>query len=184
MIKWSRVRLVFSILTAEGLWSTLKERVQVATIQQRPRMPSQSSRESDRGGRLFDYAGSAHVHSTYSDGTGTVAQIARAAREAGTDFILLTDHHSLQARANGEEGWHEGGGVLIAVGTELTTDTGHLLAFDVPEELLPVSLSASEAMSAIEHCGGYGYIALPCDLKDHWRDFKFVLLGSDWKSLT
>src|SRR5437660_874593 len=33
-----------------------------------------------------------HVHSTHSDGTGTVAQIARAAQRAGVDVVLLTDH--------------------------------------------------------------------------------------------
>ena len=34
--------------------------------------------------------GVVHLHSTYSDGTGTVKQIARAARRARADVVLLT----------------------------------------------------------------------------------------------
>ena len=48
-----------------------------------------------------------HLHSTYSDGTGTVRQIARAGRRAGADVVLLTDHDTLAAKRNGEEGWYD-----------------------------------------------------------------------------
>ena len=47
----------------------------------------------------------AHVHSTYSDGTATVAELVQTAQEAGADCLLLTDHDTLEARRRGEEGW-------------------------------------------------------------------------------
>ena len=125
--------------------------------------------------RRYDYAGALHIHSTYSDGIGTVAEIAEAANAAGLDFLLLCDHSNLDAHGNGEDGWH--GRTLVLVGTEVTTDAGHLLALDVPQSFLPAPAAAAEAQRAIQDSGGFGYIALPCDLKDHWRDFAHPARG-------
>ena len=33
-----------------------------------------------------------HMHTTYSDGTGTHAELAQAAIQAGLDAIIVTDH--------------------------------------------------------------------------------------------
>ena len=175
MLRWSRVRLYLSILTCEGLFATLRERVQYA-----PPQPRRSSAE-ERGGatlampRFYDYAGALHIHSTYSDGAGTVKEIAEAANRAGLDFLVLCDHSSLQARTDGQDGWR--GRTLVLIGTEITTDTGHLLALGVPESFLPAPHDAEAAQSAIQQSGGLGFVALPCDLKDHWRDFSRMQAG-------
>ena len=169
MLKWSRVRLYFSILTCEGLFATLRERVQYAPPP--PAKPGTVGRGGQTLGvpRFYDYAGAMHIHSTYSDGAGTVGEIAQAANCAGLDFLVLCDHSSLQAKTDGEDGWR--GRTLILIGTEVTTDKGHLLALDVPESFLPASGDAIAAQKAIQQSGGIGFVALPCDLKDHWRDF-------------
>lgn len=39
------------------------------------------------------YRGDLHMHTTCSDGNGTIAQLASAYREMGLDFICITDHH-------------------------------------------------------------------------------------------
>ncbi|MEA2421842.1 MAG: hypothetical protein QOF55_941 [Thermoleophilaceae bacterium] len=65
---------------------------------------------------LHDLACVVHLHSTHSDGTGTVAQIVSAGQRAGVDVVILTDHNT-RAGA-GEEGWH--GTVLLLVGEEDT----------------------------------------------------------------
>ena len=167
MLKWSRVRLYLSILSCEGLFATLRERVQYA--------PPPAARPDTRGGmtlgvpRFYDSAGALHIHSTYSDGAGTVGEIGEAANRAGLDFLVLCDHSSLQARTDGQNGWR--GRTLVLIGTEVTTDTGHLLALDVPDEFLPAPHEAVAAQQAITRSGGVGFVALPCDLKDHWRDF-------------
>ena len=169
MLKWSRVRLYLSILSCEGMFATWRERIQFAPA------PKLRLEETGRGGqtlalpRFYDYAGALHIHSTYSDGAGTVAQIAEAANQAGLDFLVLCDHSSLQARVDGQDGWR--GRTLVLIGTEVTTDTGHLLALDVPDSFLPASGDAVEAQKSILGSGGLGFVALPCDLKDHWRDF-------------
>src|SRR5215216_6946808 len=78
---------------------------------------------------MHDLACVVHLHSLYSDGTGTVPEIARAAQRARADVVLLTDHDTLEARQRGEEGWYEGrrrvaegrrGDVLMLVGSEVS----------------------------------------------------------------
>lgn len=166
--KWSRVRLILSVLTCEGLFETLRERVQYAPPVRQP-ASTQEGAQTLSLPRHYDYAGALHIHSTYSDGRGTVAQIAEAANKAGLDFILLSDHESLAARQNHEDGWR--GRTLILVGTEIATDTGHLLALNVPDSFMPAPYQGDAAQRAILNSGGVGFIALPCDMKDHWRDF-------------
>jgi hypothetical protein len=175
VLKWSRVRLYLSILTCEGLFATLRERIQYAPPP--PEKPVVSGRGGQSLGvpRFYDYAGALHIHSTYSDGAGTVGQIAQAANQAGLDFLVLCDHSSLQARADGQDGWR--GRTLILIGTEVTTDTGHLLALAVPDSYLPAPHEAVAAQRAIQQSGGLGFVALPCDLKDHWRDFSLLQDG-------
>jgi hypothetical protein len=170
-MKWSRVQLVLSILTAAGLWRTARERIAFARAADDVCPRDDESPRSTALPSQYDVAGALHVHSTYSDGTGTVAQIAHAAAAAGVDFVLLTDHSTLAATTNKEDGWHENGKVLIVVGTEISTDTGHLLLLDLPEDFDVAPSSATDLMRDAIARGGFGYIALPCDLKDHWRDF-------------
>ena len=54
--------------------------------------------------RLLDRAdlrGDLHMHSTETDGKDTVAAMAEAAREAGLEYIAITDHSQALAMANG-----------------------------------------------------------------------------------
>jgi hypothetical protein len=65
---------------------------------------------------LHDMACVVHLHSTHSDGTGTVPQIIAAGQRAGVDVVILTDHNT---RAGASlEGWHDS--VLLLVGEEDT----------------------------------------------------------------
>jgi hypothetical protein len=102
---------------------------------------------------LNDWSCVIHVHSTYSDGTATVPELLADAARNDRDAILLTDHDGLSARAEGWEGWH--GGVMLVVGTEITTAGGHLLAFGV--ERSP-DLRAHPPAAAIAHVAAEGGI--------------------------
>jgi PHP domain len=108
---------------------------------------------------LHDLACVAHVHSTYSDGTGTVPEIAAAAAETGVDVVLLTDHDTLAAKRAGEEGWH--GEVLVLVGEEVSPiDRDHFLAFGVENEVSRW-LPPAGICSAVREAGGFGFAAHP-----------------------
>jgi hypothetical protein len=100
-----------------------------------------------------------HVHSTYSDGTASVDEIAGAARAAGADAVLLTDHDSLQARRDGWEGLRQG--VVVLVGTEVSPKSGHYLAFGVDREISHAGRSAREIAEAVRTAGGVGFAAHP-----------------------
>src|SRR3954449_4502059 len=103
---------------------------------------------------MRDLACVVHLHSLYSDGTGTVPEIARAARASDVDVVLLTDHDTLEARRRGEEGWQEG--VLVLVGEEVSPrGRNHYLAFGIEEEVRHRGMSPSEICAAVRERGGF-----------------------------
>jgi hypothetical protein len=130
---------------------------------------------------MHDLACVVHLHSTYSDGTGTVPHIARAARRAGADVVLLTDHDTLAARDNGEEGWYRGrrrspdgqrGDVLLLAGTEVSPRRrNHYLAFDIDRPIDHRGLDAAGICRAVSEAGGFGFAAHPFSRgSDRFRD--------------
>jgi hypothetical protein len=109
---------------------------------------------------MHDLACVVHLHSVYSDGTGTVREIARAARRARADVVLLTDHDTLAARTRGEEGWY--GEVLLLVGTEISPRRrNHYLAFGVDREIDHDGLDGAGICEAVREAGGFGFAAHP-----------------------
>ncbi|HEY3503755.1 MAG TPA: CehA/McbA family metallohydrolase [Actinocatenispora sp.] len=76
------------------------------------------------------YHGDCHVHSTHSDGELTPAELAAAARAAGLDFVATTEHNT----AAGHAAWtpYAGDDLLVILGAEVTTPTGHWLALGLP----------------------------------------------------
>jgi hypothetical protein len=109
---------------------------------------------------MHDLACVVHLHSLYSDGTGTVPEIARAARRAGADVVLLTDHDTLEAKDRGEEGWY--GEVLLLVGTEVSPPRrNHYLAFGVDRVVDHEGLDAAGICRAVGDAGGFGFAAHP-----------------------
>jgi hypothetical protein len=114
---------------------------------------------------LFDVSCVAHVHTTYSDGTATVAEVLSAARGAGADAVLLTDHDSLGARRDGWEGSHDG--VFLLVGMEVSPKRGHYLAFGVEREIAHAGRSALQIAAAVRAAGGIGFAAHPFSVGGH-----------------
>jgi hypothetical protein len=109
---------------------------------------------------MHDLACVVHLHSTYSDGTGTVPEIARAARRAGADVVLLTDHDTLKAKDRGEEGWYDD--VLLLVGTEVSPRRrNHYLAFGIKRVIDHHGLDATGICRAVRDAGGFGFAAHP-----------------------
>jgi hypothetical protein len=107
----------------------------------------------------FDVSCVVHVHSTYSDGTATVPELLDAARGAGVDAVLLTDHDTLGAGRDGWEGMHQG--VLLLVGTEVSPKQGHYLAFGVAGKIRHAGRTPGEIAAAVRAAGGLGFAAHP-----------------------
>lgn len=131
-----------------------------------PAAGAAASAEPGLGAR---YAGAIHIHSTYSDGGGTVADIVRAGQNAGPDFLILTDHDTLQPRYDGHQGYHDG--LLLLVGEEVNTSAGHLLALGVGRDVNqdgPLGLPA--LIDEISEAGGVSIAAHPTGRRP-WTDW-------------
>lgn len=111
--------------------------------------------------------GAYHVHTTRSDGRGTEREVARAAKAAGLDFVVLTDHNAFSPPA---PAWVEG--VLLIPGVEISTSAGHLAAFGMqrPLEGMRAWMPPGDAVKAVAAVGGTAVLAHPVQQKNPWKD--------------
>jgi hypothetical protein len=78
------------------------------------------------------YRGDLHVHTVHSDGRLETGDVAAAAKSAGLDFIVSTDHNTNSA--NREWATSVTDELLVVPGEEVTTRHGHWLAVALPPE--------------------------------------------------
>jgi DNA polymerase (family X) len=109
--------------------------------------------EAAREGRLpklveaHDLRGDLHSHSTWTDGRGSIEEMARSAQEAGLEYFALTDHSQRLARVHGldpgrlREQWREieavaarvrGITILRGIEVDILEDG----ALDLPDDVL------------------------------------------------
>jgi hypothetical protein len=101
-----------------------------------------------------------HVHTRWSDGSGTVDEVLQAAHTAGVEVLWLTDHDTLAARQNPGNGWY--GSTLLLTGTEMTPPQNHLLALGVtrvPDREGPWAGAVADVLEQ----GGVAIVAHPDD---------------------
>jgi len=111
---------------------------------------------------MHEYKGVIHIHSTYSDGSGSVEEILKAASEVDIDYIILTDHNTIQAKTDGYEGWYND--LMLIVGYELNDkdDKNHYLVFGLDE--VPKDIDdAKNYLDFVEKKKGIGFIAHPME---------------------
>lgn len=126
---------------------------------------------------MYEYAGAVHIHSVYSDGTGKIEDIAKAANDSDLDFILMTDHNTLQPIIDGYEKWLNN--VMVIIGYEVNdmANKNHYLTFGLKEVIgtyrelgngeLGCKLSAKEYVKQIKEKGGIGFLAHPDEERSH-----------------
>jgi len=125
----------------------------------------------------YDYRGIIHCHSTYSDGTGDMEEIAKAANEVGLDFVMMTDHDQMKPVEDGQERWN--GSVLMICGTEITPPANHYIAFgegkvkDVEKLRL---MKPQEFIDALNAQGWFGFLSHP----DHGGARRFDIPPRRW----
>lgn len=115
---------------------------------------------------MAEFTGVLHVHSTYSDGELSLAEIAQWARGEALDFVCVTDH---SGRARGErlrelcaECARLSGDVLLVPGVEFEHRGRHVLAIAPVECLLGLTDQiAVEQPEAIRQGGGLTIWAHP-----------------------
>jgi hypothetical protein len=110
-------------------------------------------------------SGVVHVHTTLSDGGGTPEQVAAAAKRAGLRFVFITDHNNLDAKPF--EGEHDG--VLVLVGTEISTTAGHVVGLGIPDPVFRFSGDALDALDDVRSLGGVAFAAHPLSPRADFR---------------
>jgi hypothetical protein len=117
-------------------------------------------------GRGRWYRGDCHVHSTVSSG-GELSpeQLAVDARAAGLDFVAVTEHNT----AATHEAWSRlgGDGLLVILGQEVVTESGHWLALgSVPGSVVDWRYGARDGvigrrLDSVRRVGGLCVAAHP-----------------------
>lgn len=116
-----------------------------------------------------------HMHTRYSDGTGTHKDIAHAAIRAGLDAVIVTDHNIL---VQGVEGYYrvarnpstplKSSRVLLLVGQEVhdqdrDPQKNHLLVFNTNRDVSHLADNPQNLINGINDLGGLSFIAHPRD---------------------
>jgi hypothetical protein len=78
------------------------------------------------------YRGDLHLHTVHSDGRHQPDELVAAARAAGLDFVVSTDHNT--SSANRAWAAYRVDDLLVIAGEEVTTRHGHWLAVGLPPE--------------------------------------------------
>jgi hypothetical protein len=109
---------------------------------------------------VHEYIGCLHVHTKYSDGGGSVSDVAEAARQAGLNFVVINDHaHMSRSLHREDEGFYRG--VLVMMDLEVGIRHNHYLAFDCRRTPRWDLKDAQEIIDEVEASGGFGFLAHP-----------------------
>src|SRR2546426_4151171 len=105
-----------------------------AMLKRRKQMTQQQAYHSGKLG-MADL----HMHSTYSDGLGTIEQILDYVQhETELDVIALTDHDVIEGALRARDLWAKGSYRFeFVVGEEVSTLEGHLLALFTEKRIAP-----------------------------------------------
>ena len=103
-----------------------------------------------------------HMHSTYSDGIGTIQQILHhVEHNTDLDVIALTDHDVMEGALRARDIWARGDYRFdFIVGEEINTREGHMLALFI-EKRIPPNLSIERSIDLVHEQGGLAIVAHP-----------------------
>jgi hypothetical protein len=125
---------------------------------------------------MIDIQGSIHIHTHYSDGSGSLREIVKAAQAAELDYIIITDHNTLRARKEGIEGWHQK--TLVLVGEEVSSRVGHCLALNINNRISGRRKQPQKFLDEIKNQHGLSFIAHP-HFGSNWM---FGIRNVSWKN--
>ena len=116
---------------------------------------------------MREICGCIHLHTTFSDGGCDYPALVKAARDAGLDYIGVTDHMTLKGQSAGNAGLRDG--VLVLVGYEHNDERNlnHYLAFGTNEIIEGVT-DPQKYIDQIKKKGGIGFLAHPAEKRDYF----------------
>jgi len=119
-----------------------------------------------------------HVHSDFSDGKSSVEEIIQEALRKKIDLLSITDHDTVNGSLSAIEFViEEKIPIFVIPGVEISTSSGHLLAYGIEKEV-EAGLSMRESCEAVRSLGGIPVLAHPFDLLRkgtlRGKDFSYV----------
>ncbi len=130
---------------------------------------------------LYEYVGAVHIHSVYSDGSGKIEDIAKAAFDSELDFIMMTDHNTIKPKEDNYARWLNN--IMVIIGYEVNDEKNrnHYLTFGLNELVgsykvlengeLGCKLTAKEYVEQIKEKGGIGFKAHPDEERIQLKDY-------------
>lgn len=116
---------------------------------------------------MYELVANLHMHTLYSDGYGTHAEIAQAALRSQLDAVIVTDHN---VWVNGPSDYYGDGDrrVLLLVGEEIHDQArepakNHLLVIGANRELATLAHEPQRLLEGVQNAGGLAFLAHPFD---------------------
>jgi len=131
--------------------------------------------------------GAYHIHTSRSDGSGSLADVASAAAQAALQFVIVTDHGDATRPPEPPHYLHE---VLVIDAVEISTMSGHLIALGLKDASpYPLGAEARDALEDVHRMGGWAVAAHPDSPHAglRWRGddlvegFEWLNADSEWR---
>ena len=108
-----------------------------------------------------------HVHSTFSDGRDTVMRLLKEAIKRNLNVLSITDHDTIQGSMEAIEIVNsEHMPIKIIPGSEISTQSGHVLAYGIYKDIDP-QMSIVQTCELVRSQGGLCFLAHPFDILRH-----------------
>lgn len=118
----------------------------------------------------YERIGVVHIHTSASDGSGTVAEVMSAAEKANLSFIAITDHNVAVTESELAE---DPPNLPIISGIEVGTSAGHFLALGIPPSWVqPKTFDDRDLLAAARAAGAFRVLAHPFHPHTPWTDWK------------
>ena len=142
-------------------------------------LPPQSVTLSTSSTDTAPIRGAIHVHTRRSDGTGTVDEVAAAARRAGLQFVIVTDHGDGTRGADTPVYRY---GVLCIDAVEISTNGGHVVALGLPQSEFPLAGELADVLEDVRRMGALSIAAHPDSPRAElrWNDWNAAFDGIEW----
>jgi hypothetical protein len=117
-----------------------------------------------------EICGALHLHTKFSDGGVDYPAMIKTAQILGLDFIITTDHMTLQGLQSGYEGFHDKLAVLCGYEHNDYNNLNHYLVMGVSR----VFTDATEPqmyIDAVKENGGIGFLAHPAEKRKYMAAF-------------
>ncbi|MCP4705008.1 MAG: histidinol-phosphatase [candidate division Zixibacteria bacterium] len=117
-----------------------------------------------KSGKYCEYQGCIHIHTSESDGTKSTDEVTEIASQTNLDFILISDHMTLDSRKAGKERFYKDTLVLIGYEHNDIEDINHYLLFGT-EDVLDAKLTPREYVAEGARQNALGIIAHPDEIR-------------------